>query len=173
MRRTQIYFALLLLTMITAGGCSCSWFPYKTKDVSIDPDVKTFRVDYIENKARYINPQLSPRITDKLRQKITAQTSLKPSTGEAHLEISGFVSEYSVTTSGVSDGRNAITNRLNISITVEIKNNPHPEKSIQSVVSRNFDFPAQLTIAQAEARLGDEIVKNVVDEIFNKIFSNW
>jgi len=40
-------------------------------------------------------------------------------------------------------------------------------------VTRNYDFDAQLTLPQAEARLSEDIIKNLVDEIFNKIFSNW
>ncbi len=44
---------------------------------------------------------------------------------------------------------------------------------MESDVTSNYDFSAQLTLAQAESQLGDQIVKNVTDAIFNKIFSNW
>jgi hypothetical protein len=40
-------------------------------------------------------------------------------------------------------------------------------------VSRNFDFAATLTLPQAESQLLDDIVRNMSDEIFNRIFSNW
>ena len=40
-------------------------------------------------------------------------------------------------------------------------------------LARNFDFPATQSLSQAEAALNDEIVKSIVNEIFNKIFSNW
>ena len=46
-------------------------------------------------------------------------------------------------------------------------------KSTDYQVSRDFDFSAGLTLAQAEAQLLDDIVKNVTDEIFNRLFSNW
>jgi Lipopolysaccharide-assembly len=152
---------------------ACKWFPYKFKDVSIPPNLKTFKVNYIENKARYINPQLSPQITDRLRQKITNQTRLSPASEGAHLEISATITEYSVTTSGVSGTRESSTNRLNIGLSIDIKNTLEADKSIQASISRSIDFPATLTLSQAEARYSEEIIKNVVDEIFNKIFSNW
>jgi Lipopolysaccharide-assembly len=166
MKLVIVFFIALLFT-------SCSWFPYKFKDVSVDPNLKSFKVAYFENKARYINPQLTPKITDKLRQKIISQTKLSPTTGEANLEISGYINEYSVTTSGLSTGNGPSTNRLNVGVTVEIKNNLNPDKTIQAEISRNFDFAANKSISEAEAQLSDEIVRNVVDEIFNKIFSNW
>ena len=40
-------------------------------------------------------------------------------------------------------------------------------------VSRNFDFSANLSIDQAYVQLQDEIIRNLTDEIFNHIFSNW
>jgi hypothetical protein len=152
---------------------SCKWFPYKFNDVSVPPNLKTFKVNYIDNKARYVNPQLSAQITDRLRQKITNQTRLSPAAEGAHLEISGTITEYSVTTSGVSGTRESSTNRLNIGMSISIKNTLDPDKSIESNISRSIDFPATLTLTQAESRFSEEIIKNVVDEIFNKIFSNW
>src|SRR5688500_8619105 len=87
----------LLLVVFNYATCK-----YSTKDTSpIPPDVKTFRVNYLENKARYINPQLSPTLTEKLKQKIIGQTRLRHINGdEAHYDISGYVTDYSVTTTG-------------------------------------------------------------------------
>ncbi len=172
-RQNKFLAGLLLLVLFSISMASCKWFPYKFKDVSIDPELKTFKVSYIDNKARYINPQLSPLITDRLRQKITNQTRLSPANDNAHLEISGTITEYSITTSGVGGPRESSTNRLNIGLSINVKNNLKPDKSIESSISRSIDFPANLTLTQAEARFSEEIIKNVVDEIFNKLFSNW
>jgi len=38
---------------------------------------------------------------------------------------------------------------------------------------RTFDFPATQSLSEAESTLTADIVRNIVDEIFNKIFSNW
>lgn len=163
--RIIVYIALVFLVSCTVS--------YKFTDVSIDPKLKTFKVVYIENKARYINPTLSPKLTDKLRQKIITQTKLSQNNDDPNLEISAEITDYSVTTSGVSNGTTATTNRLNVGLTVRLKNNINPEKSIEENITRNFDFPASQSLQQAEAKLNDEIIKNVVDEIFNKIFSKW
>jgi hypothetical protein len=160
------YFLLLLL-------CTACTVSYKFSDVSVDPTLKTFKVVYFENKARYVNPQLTPKLTDKLRQKIINQTKLKNATNDADIEISGYVNDYSVTTSGVGNGNAASTNRLNVGLVVSIKNNKDPAKSIEENINRNFDFPSGLSLSQAEAKLNDDIVKNVVDEVFNKLFSKW
>jgi hypothetical protein len=164
--RTSLFVAGCLLVAFFSG---C----YSFKDVSIPPEVKTARVSYIENKARYINPQLSPQLSEKLRQKINNQTRLTLVQAEdAHYDISGYVSDYSVTTSGISQ-QQAATNRLTVTVTIIFKNNLDPTKNFESPVSRSFEFSANLSLQQAEAQLTETIIQNMTDEIFNKIFSNW
>src|SRR5450631_1589167 len=89
-----------LLVCLTVNACKI----YSFKDVSIPPEVKTIRLGFIENRARYVDPQLSPQLTDKLKQKISNQTKLIQIQGEnADYDVSAYVSEYSVSTVGVSN----------------------------------------------------------------------
>jgi outer membrane lipopolysaccharide assembly protein LptE/RlpB len=162
-------YILFLLLAICLAACGV----YTFNDVSIPADVKTVRVNYLENRARYVNPQLSPQLTDKLRQKINNQTRLTPTQSEdAHYDISGYVSDYSVTTSGISN-QQAATNRLTVTIHIVFQNRLDQTKNFEADVSRNFDFSASLSLNQAEAQLGEAIVRNMTDEIFNRIFSTW
>jgi hypothetical protein len=145
---------------------------YSLKDVSIPPEVKTVKVFFIENKARYINPQLSPKLTDKLRQKIVNQTRLSPTNNEADYEISGYISDYSVSTSGISQ-QQAASNNLNLSVHIIFRNRLDDKKNFETDITRNFPFSATKSLTQAEAELNDQMVTNLTDEIFNRIFSNW
>src|ERR1700712_1482932 len=114
----SVRLALIAVTLMSFAGCRV----YRFKDVNIDPDIKTVKVNYIENKARYKNPQLSPQLSDKLRQKINNQTSLtQVQSDDANLEISGTITDYSPTTSGIS-GQQAATNRLTVTVSISIKN---------------------------------------------------
>ena len=146
---------------------------YSFKDVSIPAEIKTVRVQYIKNKARYVNPQLSPQLTERFRLKINNQTRLtNVQSDDADWDIDGWVSDYSVTTSGVSNQQASI-NRLTVTVHLILKDRKDEKGSFEADVSRNFDFDARLSLNQAEAQLGDVIVRNMVDEMFNRIFSNW
>jgi len=167
----------LLPVALLFAGC------YSFKDIgSIPPEVKTFRVNYIENRARYVNPQLSPQLTDKLRQKIMNQTRLTGVQDEdAHYDISGQVTGYNVTTSGISGGTGGTGNnnqqasiqRLTVVVHINFRNNLDATKNFEADVSRNFDYGANVPLPTAEQQLNETIIKNMVDEIFNRIFSNW
>jgi len=142
------------------------------KDVSIDPKVKTVKVNYIENRARYINPLLSPSLTDKLRQKIINQTRLNQTNGEADYDISGIITDYSQSTSGISN-QSVASNNLNITVHIIFRNRLDEKKDFEADITRNFPFASTLSLPQAEAQLKDQILTNLTDEIFNRIFSNW
>lgn len=159
------------LLLITFNYATCK---YSTKDTSPIPlEVKTFRVNQLENKARYVNPQLAPTLTERLKLKIVGQTRLRQINGdEAHYDISGYVSDYSVTTTGIS-GQNASTNRLNVSFHLIFKNTLDQTKDFEFDLTNNYDFAASKTLPEAETDLNTLIIKNLVDGIFNKIFSNW
>lgn len=165
--RLMLLFCLCAVTAL--AGCGI----YSFNDVSIPAGAKTVRVNLFENRARYINPQLAPQLTDRLRQKINNQTRLTPVLADdAHYDISARVTDYSVTTAGISN-QQAATNRLTVTIHIIVQNRIDPVKSFEADVSRNFDFSASLSLNQAEAQLGESIVRNMTDEIFNRIFSDW
>ena len=117
-----------------------------------EPEVKTVKVNYIENKARYINPLLSPRLDGKFRQKIVNQTRLSQTNGEAHYEIFGTITDYSVSTSGISNQQVA-SNNLNVTVNIVFKNKIDEKKNFETSITRNFPFSSGLSLQQAEAQL--------------------
>lgn len=170
MAKRFLLASLLLCIFWLFSFATCG---YSFKDVSIPVEVKTFRVNYLENKARYVNPQLSPQLTERLKQKIIGSTRLTQTNDDnAHYDISGYVSDYTVTTTGITSGTSS-TNRLNVSFHIIFKNTLDEKKNLESDVTSTFDFSSNQSLSQAEAERNEEIVKNIVDAVFNKIFSNW
>jgi len=72
---------------------------------------------------------------------------------------------------GVS-AQQASTNRLTVTVHVILKKTLE-NKEQEFDVTRNFDFSANLTLTQAEGQLMSDILRNITDDIFNQIFSNW
>lgn len=165
-------YIIVFTTIITFASCGV----YSFNDVSIPPEVKTIKIGYIQNRAQYINPQLSPKLTDELIKKVTQQTKLRRiEDNSADYVIDAEITNYMVTTSGVSQER-ASTNRLSVGIHITQYDN-FLNKVNEYDISRDFDFPATQSLTQAETQLMNDqnggMIKTLSDEIFNKIFSNW
>ena len=170
--------ALLLAAfcIFTIGITGCGIYSFNPRG-TLDPEIKTVNVHIIENQAQYVNPQLLPNLTDRVKQKIQRQTKLSQTNrDDADLDIKGSIVEYSATTTGVTNTNGqtqASVNRLTVSVKMTITNQLKKEDPKDVTVSRSFDFPATQTLNQAEAQLMDEMVRNLTDEIFNRIFSDW
>lgn len=163
-------FLLVPCALYLVPSTSCNI--YKFNEATVVDSIKTVKVIQFVNKARYVNVQLSPRLTDQLRQKIVGQTKLSQTNNDnADWVISGFITDYSLSTSAISGQREA-TNRLTVSVHV-IKNSNKEDKKDEYDVSRNFEFSATQSLQQAEASLNDEMIRALTNEIFNKLFSNW
>ncbi len=166
---TTLILLVICITLFNYASCK-----YSFKDTAPIPvEVKNFRVQYLENKAQYVNTQLSPLLTERLKQKVINTTRLRQTNDDdAHYDISGYVSQYYTTTVSIQNN-NASGNRLTIGFHLIFKNTLDNTKNFEADITRNFDFPASQSLTEAENTLTNDIVKNTVDEIFNKIFSNW
>jgi len=167
-RQTIGLWTIICLSALFMAGCGI----YTLRDISIPPEIKTIKINFIENRATYVNPQLSPRLTDRLQQKVVQQTKLNRTNEEdADWVVSGYVSEYRVTTSGISQ-QQASTNRLSVGVKLTLKDNVN-NKTTNYDVNRAFEFPATQSLQQAEQALAEDIIRGLSEEIFNRLFSNW
>ncbi len=167
MRLKPVIFLFGLLGLCVSG-CGV----YTMRDISIPPEIKTIKINFIENKATYVNPQLSPQLTDRLQQKIIQQTKLNRTNEEgADWVVSGYINEYRVTTSGISQ-QQASTNRLTVGVKLTLKDNVN-NKTANYDANRSFEFPATQSLQQAEQALAEDIIRGLSEEIFNRLFSNW
>jgi hypothetical protein len=164
--------AFLIFSLSLFPGCGA----YRFQDINVPDSIKTVKINFIENHASYINPQLSPALTDRLKQKITNQTKLSQTNDEskANWVISGEVTEYYTSTSGVTSENGKSTTSLNrLNISVKITKNEANKDPVDYTVSRQFDYPSNQPLQRAEQVLLDEMIRGLTDDIFNRLFSEW
>jgi hypothetical protein len=169
---SQPIFSFALLLLLFASSCT-----YKFADVSIDPRVKTVKIVAFDNRAPYVNTQLAPILTNRFQQKVVGQTKLnQTNSDEAHFLINGTITNYSVSTSGISTNSNnqrqASMNSLTVAVHITLFNQLE-NKTQEFDISRSFPFDARKSLQAAESDLLDEMVRNLTDDIFNRIFSDW
>lgn len=107
-----------LLTCIIIGTTSCG--VYSFRNTSIPSNVKTVHINLFGNRARYVNATLAPNLTDAVIQLINNQTKLTLNDdNNANYVLSGDVTGYDISTSGIGAGANGSTsaasmNRLTV-----------------------------------------------------------
>lgn len=174
MKKKLIHINFILWTIFLgtlAAGIPTGCGIYKLNDATVPDSIKTIKINFIENRASYVNPQLSPRLTERVRQKIIGQTRLTQTNAQADWEVNGTITQYNFSTSAIS-GQQVATNRLTVGLTITV-NDLKANKTDRYDISRSFEFRSNLSFQQAENALGDEMIRTLTDEIFNRIFSKW
>lgn len=170
LRRLSLWLAICLMPL--AGGCGI----YSLSGASISG--KTLNIHNLENRALNVAPTLSTVLTDKLRNRILSQTGLAAvNTDEADYDMTGRITNYNVTYSGVSTSNNGVsqasTNRLTVTVEIDFKNRLDEKASFKQSFSRFYDFSAALQLQAVESAAIDDIGNQIADDIFNKAFVNW
>jgi len=162
--RRLLYFIPVLV--ICLSGC------YSFTGATIEG--KTLNIHLLENHSRNIVPSLSATLTDKIRSRILSQTGLSPvNTDNADYDISGAITGYDVTVTGVQNTQVATKNRLTIAVQITFKNRLNDKASFNQTFTRFSDFAATQTLQNVESSLIDDIGNQLSDDIFNKAFVNW
>jgi Lipopolysaccharide-assembly len=161
---------ILVICIASVTGCKVS---YSFSGASISPQVKTFSVQYFQNRAPLVQPQLSQSITDAMIDKCKAQTSLSYVTQTGDVSFTGEITDYNTRPLTVAADAQAAMNRFTITVKVKFTNTVQPELSYDQTFSRYEDYDSNLDLSSVEKELSDKIVEMIVEDIFNQAFVNW
>jgi hypothetical protein len=135
-------------------------------------EAKSISINFFPNQATLVQPTLSQKFTEDLRNFFQNQSplSLVQKAGDLHLE--GAITDYRVSPVGVAN-QGASSNRLTITVRVIFTNTLDSTKDFDSVFSRFADFPATENLVSVESNLIAEINQQLIQDIFNKALINW
>jgi len=168
-------FNRLLLILIIIGftvliGCKVS---YSFTGASISPEIKTFSIQYFQNRAPLVQPGLSQYITDELNDKCRGQTNLKYVTSIGDVNFEGEIVDYNTRPLTVAADAQAAMNRFTVTVKVKFTNSVDPDLSFDRSFSRYEDYSSNLELSQVEQDLIGKIVEMIVEDIYNAAFVNW
>lgn len=168
-------FNRLLIILIIIGftvliGCKVS---YSFTGASISPEIKTFSIQYFQNRAPLVQPGLSQYITDELNDKCRGQTNLKYVTSIGDVNFEGEIVDYNTRPLTVAADAQAAMNRFTVTVKVKFTNSVDPDLSFDRSFSRYEDYSSNLELSQVEQDLIGKIVEMIVEDIYNAAFVNW
>jgi hypothetical protein len=147
---------------------------YSFTGASLHPDDKTVSVKTFPNRAPLVNPTLSTAFTEKLKDIFVSQTSLELVGSDGDLQFEGEITGYSTAPISITEGQRAAQTRLTMTVKVKYSSAHKPESNFEKSFSRYYDFEAAQSLATAESNgVPDEIIKQIVDDIFNEAVVNW
>lgn len=142
---------------------------------SMDPCWERFMVDPLENNAANAPLSYPTDLGQAIKNGVQNNTRLllTDATEAANIIISGKINSYVITPIALQEGDNSAKNRLTISTQYSILT-LCPEEDEMTLSSTRFaDFNSTEDISSVETKLLTEINDQIVQDVINKLLSNW
>ena len=159
----------VILAALAVASCGI----YSFTGTSIQADVNTITIPYVEYKALRVNPSLSNDLTEALQEKFRKLTRLEQVDVDGDLELVCEVTGYDVKATAVTADEMASQNRLTVTVKVEFTNKKYPEDDVSKSFSAYEDFDATQSLDAVEGTLCETIIEKIVEDIFNATVAQW
>lgn len=170
MKKTIITSVCLLCAALFAA-CTIS---YKFTGTSIDySKIKTVSLDKFPIRSNYVWSPMEPMFYNTLSDAFAQKTKLTVLKRGGDLQLSGEIVEYSQTNKSVAaDGYSAQT-QLKITVNVRFVNNANHSQDFEQKFSATADYDSSRQLADVQDQLVQEMITDIVDQIFNATVANW
>ncbi len=168
----KLIFCLIVLIGLT--GCWPSSVSFIDTG-SMPEEWKTFSVKTLENDAPNTPISYAALLSEKLKDGVQNNTRLllNPVVGKGEVSIEGKISSYTIIPVAIQEGDNSAKNRLTISVQFTIFITVPEEDKMTLTSTRFIDYDSNTDLASQEATLLDEISTQIVQDVINKLLSNW
>jgi len=163
---------LLVLIIAAVGLSSCGIYSFS--GTSIQPDINTITINFFEYKAMKVNPSLSNDLTEALKNNFRRMTKLEQVESDGDLEISGTVTNYTVTAQAITAQEMAAMNRLTVTVSITFENKKYPEDNFENKsFSAYLDYDSSDSLDSVESSRMSEITDKLIEDIFNATVAQW
>ncbi len=169
MRYTGLSILFFILAVINSS-CKVSYsFSGATTE-----SLSTVSVQYFQDRSNLAPVNLAQTFTDELKDFIQRQTKLTMVNGVAEANFEGEIRIYDGQKPvAISGSDQASLNRFTIAVNIKYTNAKNPKLSFEQTFTQYQDYDSRKGFQEVESELSGEIVKLIVEDIFNKAFVNW
>ena len=169
--KNGLFFIIVIFSLTSCWPSSVSFMDKG----SMPEEWKIFSIKTIENNAPNAPLSYASLLSEDLKDGIQNNTKLKlnstPNTGEIRIE--GTITNYSISPIAIQADEEAAKNRLTISTSYTIYIKAPKEDEMKLTSTRFSDYDSNIDLSSVESTLIAEINKQIVQDVINKLLSNW
>lgn len=160
---------IMILTSLLLMFSAC----YSFKGISIPENVNTFYVETTQTRASAVPATFPVNFTENLKNKIRNESRLKYTETDPDVEFVPTIQGFQVLAIAPKPGESAAINRLEVNIQIEYINNKNEKDNWKQNFRHFADFPASENLLNVQDELLKIISEQLLEDIFNKAFTNW
>lgn len=169
--RAYIYIIGVILVLGVTAACSVS---YKFNGASIDyTQTKTIQINDFPIRSSYVWGPMGPMFNNELKDKFASNTRLKQVNRNGDLKIEGEITQYTQRNKSVSSEGYSAQTELSMTVNVRFTNNKKHSEDFERQFTATKTYDTTQSLASVQEELVSQMVKDLVDQIFNATVANW
>ena len=171
--KTKYCLILLALAAIVTTIASCS-VSYSFNGSSINYDkVKSISLSKFPIRSSYVWAPMESMFYNSISDAYSKKTKLKVLKKNGDMQLTGEITEYSQTNKSVArDGYSAQT-QLKMTVNVRFVNTTKHEEDFERSFSATADYDSKLQLNAVQEELVQQMIDDIVDQIYNATVANW
>jgi hypothetical protein len=166
-----MYTGILSLLIAAGTGCKIS---YSLSGASVDYTVtRTVSISDFPNQAASVYPTLSQTFTEALKDIYVRRTKLQLTSATGDLDLEGEIIGYETAPMAVREDNYSSMTKLTLTIRVRFANRAKPEKDFEQSFSAYREFDSNRMLQDVQDELNEELIKEIVDQIYNITVADW
>lgn len=169
------YYKLVSILSVAVCILTACTISYKFNGASINYDkVKTISIENFPNRsAAFVWGPMESMFNTALQDIYMQQTRLKQIKQGGDLELSGEITNYDAYNKGVgSDGYSTMA-ELRMTVNVRFVNNTNHAEDFEQQFSASREYNASQQLASVQEDLVNQMIDEIVEQIFNATVANW
>jgi outer membrane lipopolysaccharide assembly protein LptE/RlpB len=166
-----------ILFIFVAIGLSACWpSSFSFRDTGGMPEEwKTFSLKTLSLEAATCPLNFAAVLSENMKDGVQNNTPLLLNTtyGKGEVNMEGKITQYSVQPLAVQGNNNASQNRLTMTVVMTINITKPKEEQWTMTSTRFADFSSGTNLSQVETKLFEDISAQMVQDLINKLLSNW
>ncbi len=173
MKRRNILHTLAGLLVLSAICVACS-VSYSFNGASINYDeTKTIQIADFPIRAAYVWAPMKVLFNDELKDMFTNHTKLRQVKRNGDLQLEGEITQYQQRNKGVSSEGYSVQTELSMTVNVRFVNTVHHEQDFEQQFTATSNYDSSQSLNSVQEQLVTEMVKNIVEQIYNATVANW
>ncbi len=156
---------------LMAAACSIS---YSFNGSSIDYNkVKSISIDKFPIRCAYVWAPMESMFYNSLSDEFNNKTKLQILKRNGDLQLSGEITEYSQLNKSISSDGYAAQTQLKMTVNVRFVNNSNHGEDFERTFSATTEYDSSQQLTAVQDALVQEMIDDIVDQIFNATVANW
>lgn len=147
---------------------------YKFNGASIDyTKTKTIQIADFPIRSSYVWGPMGPMFNTQLKNKFADNTKLSLVKRNGDLKLEGEITQYSQRNKSVSSEGYSAQTELSMTVNVRFTNTKKHEEDFERSFTGTSSFETTQSLSSVQETLVQEMVEEIVDQIFNAAVANW